>query len=338
MGRQQAPSHQWVSASEAVGRSDHPPGLSFANASRNRFLLRDPLLRTVPFSRTWYGLEGPWHRSTEGFRGPGEDGVNAIARLSVLLAVQSASDEPRGGDVGVGLAVAPTASTSALSGRSASAPYERKGSRVRQIGFEHGPGPRGGGIEEATVGLRNGCGWSEEEFRVILCEIHRLHYRNLVGLAAIWVDAAGEDAVQDAYVHVWSSWERIRDADKVLLYLRRAVVNNAMDELRHRRVTRRLLPGLSAPPRGDEDAGRPLWSRAPQTTDDEALGHMADEAIVLSVRGLAPQQSACVALRFYLGLSEKEIADVRNISTGAVKVHISRGKGKLRKLLEANGD
>jgi RNA polymerase sigma factor (sigma-70 family) len=188
------------------------------------------------------------------------------------------------------------------------------------------------------VGLRNGSGWSEEDFRSLLCDIHRSHYAKLVGLASIWVDAAGEDAVQDAYLHVWSSWERIRDAEKVLLYLRRAVVNNAMDELRHRRVTRRLLPGLSTPPTGNEDAGRPLWSRRPEATEDEALGHVADEAIVLCVRGLAPQQSACVALRFYLDLSEKEIADVRNISTGAVKVHISRAKERLRKLLEANGD
>ena len=188
------------------------------------------------------------------------------------------------------------------------------------------------------MGLRNGGGWSEEQFRAVLCDLHRSHYAKLVGLAAIWVDAAGEDVVQDAYVHVWSSWEQIRDTDKVLPYLRRAVVNNAMSELRHRRVTRRLLPGLSTPPADSEDAGRPLWSRRPQATEDDALGHMADDAIVRSVRRLAPQQSACVALRFYLDLSEKEIAEVRNISTGAVKVHISRGKGKLRKLLEANSD
>lgn len=173
------------------------------------------------------------------------------------------------------------------------------------------------------MGLRQGGGWTQDEFWVVLREVHRAHYKSLVRLAALYLDRAGEDAVQDAFVQVSMQWQRIRDEDKVLLYVRRAVVNNAKSELRRGRVVRRHPPAVpgSAP-----------------ASEDVALRGLADEAIVLRLRRLSPKQAACIGLRLYLDLSEKEIAEVLDISTGSVKQHTSRARTKLARLLETTHD
>jgi RNA polymerase sigma factor (sigma-70 family) len=164
---------------------------------------------------------------------------------------------------------------------------------------------------------QTGC-WSRDEFWFVLSDLHRQHYHALVRLAGLYLDDAGEDAVQDAFVRVSLQWDRIRDADKVLVYVRRAVINNAKSELRHRMTVRRHSPTATFTAPSGEDA---------------ALGHLADEAVVVCLRRLPPRQAACVGLRFYLDLSEKETAEVLKISAGSVKQHTSRAMRKLRPLL-----
>ena len=53
-----------------------------------------------------------------------------------------------------------------------------------------------------------------------------------------------------------------------------------------------------------------------------------------ALRELPTRQREVLALRYYLDLSEAEIADVLGISRGAVKSHASRGAASLRSLLE----
>lgn len=171
------------------------------------------------------------------------------------------------------------------------------------------------------MGFDQAACWSREEFWVVLSDLHRVHYHALVRLAALYLDDAGEDAVQDAFVRVSLQWDRIRDADKVLAYLRRAVVNNAKSTLRHR------LTVLRHPP------APPLCAAA---GEDVALSRLDDDAVVLHLRRLPPRQAACVGLRFYLDLSEKETADVLMISTGSVKQHTSRAMRKLGPVLGAH--
>ena len=51
------------------------------------------------------------------------------------------------------------------------------------------------------------------------------------------------------------------------------------------------------------------------------------------MRRLPRRQREVLALRYYLDLSEAEIADTLGISRGAVKSHASRGAAALRDLL-----
>jgi RNA polymerase sigma factor (sigma-70 family) len=63
---------------------------------------------------------------------------------------------------------------------------------------------------------------------------------------------------------------------------------------------------------------------------------MDDQQDVLdAMRSLPRRQRECLVLRYYLDLSESEIASTLGISNGSVKSHASRGLAALAKRLEA---
>ena len=53
-----------------------------------------------------------------------------------------------------------------------------------------------------------------------------------------------------------------------------------------------------------------------------------------AIQQLPDRQREVLALRYYLDLSEAEIAETLGISRGAVKSHASRGVAALRTLME----
>lgn len=62
----------------------------------------------------------------------------------------------------------------------------------------------------------------------------------------------------------------------------------------------------------------------------------ADEGarVVAALRDLAPRQRDCLVLRYYLELSEREIATTLGISPNSVKTHCRRGMAALQTRLE----
>ena len=158
--------------------------------------------------------------------------------------------------------------------------------------------------------------WSADE---ALEQLYAAHWRALVRLSVLLVRDQGvaEEVVQDAFVAVHGRWSRRRDPDRALAYLRQAGVNRSRSALRHRGVGERHAATLRA-----VDAPDP----APDT--------VRREAVLDAMRALPQRQREVLALRYYLDLSEAEIADALGISRGAVKSHASRGAAALRTLLE----
>jgi RNA polymerase sigma factor (sigma-70 family) len=58
--------------------------------------------------------------------------------------------------------------------------------------------------------------------------------------------------------------------------------------------------------------------------------------VLRALRELPLRQREVLALRYYLDLSEAEIAETLGISRGAVKSHASRGSAALRTLLDVH--
>lgn len=149
---------------------------------------------------------------------------------------------------------------------------------------------------------------------------YREHYRSLVRLASLLVDDIGvcEEVVQDAFVRVWRRGAPACDGDRLPSYLRSAVLNGARSHLRHARVARRHLQAVPDPVDGP-DAG-------PFAGDQHR--------VLTALRSLPERQRAVLALRYYLDLSEAQIATTLGISAGSVKTHAHRGLAALAKRLE----
>ena len=132
--------------------------------------------------------------------------------------------------------------------------------------------------------------------------------------------ADAEDLVQTALVKAYLSWAKVSAADSPDAYVRRILTNAFLSSRRPLRVTRERL--VDAPPE--------VPTHAPDS-DDRLL-------LWPHVRDLPPKQRAVVVLRYYEGLSEREIADVLGCSPGTVKSNASAALTSLRARLATEGD
>ncbi len=148
-------------------------------------------------------------------------------------------------------------------------------------------------------------------------QLYAAHYRRLVRLSVLLVGdvATAEEVVQDSFVAMHGRWRSLREPDKGLAYLRQTVVNRSRSVLRHRGVRARHQP----PPLPDLPGA-----------DEDVLVTERRAEILDALRALPDRQREVLALRYYLDLSEAEIAETLGISRGAVKSHASRGVAALR--------
>jgi RNA polymerase sigma-70 factor (sigma-E family) len=160
--------------------------------------------------------------------------------------------------------------------------------------------------------------WSAE---LAVIELYAMHYSALVRLAVMLVrdTPTAEEVVQDAFIAMHDAWERLRDTERALAYMRQSVVNRSRSVLRHRMVVER---NQQKPPPDMPSA------------EHGALTLLERSAVIAALRGLPARQREAIVLRYYADLSEAEIATAMRISRGAVKSHTSRGMAALRVALE----
>jgi RNA polymerase sigma-70 factor (sigma-E family) len=152
-------------------------------------------------------------------------------------------------------------------------------------------------------------------------ELYATHYRRLVRLSVLLVrdPETAEEVVQDSFVAMHDRWRSLRDPDQGLAYLRQTVVNRSRSVLRHRGVQAAHTPAV-APDR--------------QGADEDVLAAERRARVLDALRELPERQREVIALRYYLDLSEADIAETLGISRGAVKSHAWRGVQALRTLME----
>ena len=157
-----------------------------------------------------------------------------------------------------------------------------------------------------------------------LAVLFRTHCADLVrlGYALTGDRGAAEEAVQDAFFSLHRNWRTLRDRSAMHAYLRAAVVNRCRSVHRARasrvRATEPLRPELVARP----------------GADTEALAHEASLRIAAQVRDLPQRQREVIVCRYYLDLTERQTADLLQVSVGSVKKHASRAIAALHARLE----
>jgi len=122
-----------------------------------------------------------------------------------------------------------------------------------------------------------------------------------------------EDLAQTALAKAYASWSRVRRAGDPDAYVRKIMLNANHSRFRKRRVAESLA-GL-APDRG---------TPAPAATGDDHATLMA------ALRGLPRGQREVVLLRYWMDMTDAEVATALGCSVGNVKSQASRALAKLR--------
>ena len=155
-----------------------------------------------------------------------------------------------------------------------------------------------------------------EDFRAFVERRQRSLLRTVWLLTDDW--AAAEDLVQTALMRVWPHWARVSADDGRDRYVRRIMVNKAIDWRRRR--WNREVPTAVLP--------------EPGAVGDPASG-AAQLGLIDAVRSLPPRQRATIVLRFLDDVSAADTAAdtaaAMGCSVGTVKSQTAKALASLRR-------
>jgi RNA polymerase sigma-70 factor (sigma-E family) len=122
-----------------------------------------------------------------------------------------------------------------------------------------------------------------------------------------------EDLAQDALTRACASWSRVKRADNVDAYVRKIMINSNRTRVRRLRVPEHLT-----------------WSPPEAQVVDSRGGADDRTELMAALMKLPIGQRTVVVLRYWLDLSEAEIAQTLGCSPGNVKSQAARALAKLR--------
>ncbi len=145
--------------------------------------------------------------------------------------------------------------------------------------------------------------------------------------------AAADDATQEAFISAYRGLDKFRGGS-FKSWILRIVSNACYDEFRRRK----RRPAVSWDDFGDleEEANPHLIDEGPRPEEkmqQEELAALLERTIARLPQG----QQQVLILVDRLGCSYEEAAETLGIKLGTVKSRLARARGKLRKLLQAEG-
>jgi RNA polymerase sigma-70 factor, ECF subfamily len=149
-------------------------------------------------------------------------------------------------------------------------------------------------------------------------DVYRRELRTMVALATSLTGdrEVGVDLAHEAMLRAYRAWDKVRQLDRPGAWIRRVLINLAIDHARRRQRERRALTRLQpAPPMeaGDPDSAR-FWA---------------------AVRALPERQRAAVALHYLDDLPVDEIAEILDVTGGTVKTSLFKARQSLARTLRA---
>jgi RNA polymerase sigma-70 factor (sigma-E family) len=155
----------------------------------------------------------------------------------------------------------------------------------------------------------------------LVADLFEEHALSLVRLAVLLTGdrASAEDVVQDAFLGLQRALPRLRDTDKALPYLRVSVLNGCRSVQRSRvRASGR-----------DIQYAPPVWS-----AEAAAIASEERRAVLMALAALPQRAREVLALRFFAGMSDADIADALGVSRGTVSSTASRALATLARRLK----
>ncbi len=135
-----------------------------------------------------------------------------------------------------------------------------------------------------------------------------------------------QDVVQDVFLHVHRSIGRFDAGRPFEPWFMRSVVNAA---LKAAQKTARQIP---LEPDADE-AWLHRWAAGQESVEAQVESAEAVQSLWLAMRELSARQRAVIVQRYFLEMSEKEMAESLRTAPGTVKWLLNAARERLRKLL-----
>jgi len=150
-----------------------------------------------------------------------------------------------------------------------------------------------------------------------LAEIFRRHHAALVRLAVLLLRdlPAAEDVIQDVFARVQAKPGPRFEPGRELPYLRACVINGCRSVHRRNVVRHRVAAAWKL---ADSDLTQ-------QSAEAEVIRAEERREVLAALAALPVRRREVLILRYYLGLSEAEIAATLGISQGTVKSSAARG-------------
>jgi len=136
------------------------------------------------------------------------------------------------------------------------------------------------------------------------------------------------DIAQDTFIKAYRHLDSLTDVTSTRSWIYRIATNTAIDEMRRRKwIT----------PLGDDD--EQPHQRADDRPGPEAqvMAAMLDDRIQRSLMQLRPNHRQCLILSDLEDMSAHQIAEVMQMSYGAVRTLLCRARGEMRRHLAAEG-
>jgi RNA polymerase sigma-70 factor, ECF subfamily len=138
-----------------------------------------------------------------------------------------------------------------------------------------------------------------------------------------------EDVVQDAFVRLFQRGRNFDESRPFEPYLMRSVINCALNAIEK---NSRWVPVDGCQDSEALEALESLLVRAASVEEQVEFAQLKDE-ISTALSCLPPRQRAVIVQRYYLEMSEKEMAETLDIAPGTIKWLLNKARTRLRRLL-----
>lgn len=157
--------------------------------------------------------------------------------------------------------------------------------------------------------------------------IHKRYYATLLPICLRYtrnMDQA-EDILQNSFIKIFNSIDRYEFKGSFEGWLKRIVVNTAIDFHRSKKSDFLLLP---------EDKSMEDFDREDEFEDEELNYPYTPKQVMAAIQKLTPAYQAVFNLYVIEDYTHKEIAEMLGVSIGTSKSNLLKAKIRLRKILD----
>jgi RNA polymerase sigma factor (sigma-70 family) len=138
-------------------------------------------------------------------------------------------------------------------------------------------------------------------------------------------DGEAADAAQDGFLRAYHALRSFRLGMPFRPWLLRIVTNLALNRVQSAQRRARMT---------ERYAQQAMLNNSPLSIHGQVVKREQHQHLLQAVDRLKPEQRALIALRYFLELSEREVADTLGIPIGTVKSRLHRTLAQLREIIQ----